>query len=423
MPPVRLRPPNRFSTLTFPVFGMSWYGNPGSGDNIVAYCGGGGSAKTGVTNKIVVILNGIEELEISTGDDVAVAVQVYEHPKSRSVCLLAAVGKTVQRYALPSGDLMGTVDVGDSTNALGVHVMGEAFAVGCENGDVHVCRIHQDTGKIEKMFLCQGHTKSVCSIQFAQRALLFVSSAKDGTARVWKQGGECLAVLKCDVRSSPNAPPPRRPLQVMVRGTAFGDIDAKVVYTVASAKRGTAYLTRWIMAEPGKYVCEVRTPVHEHPISAMNLSKDGALMAMGGADGTVYIFDVGRWKVLRKFKEIHDLPVTCIGARPFPCPLRGDGEVPMHALSASADSKLANLTLVKRAPKKASSGEVSKNDSGFFLSILWMLLLCYVLYLIYLETMEICVDSSLSSGFDMECFLNEVLIAPPTRQGVAIPPY
>merc|ERR1719343_993364 len=58
-PKPKVQPPSRVDSLAFPVFGLTWHGAPSSPSNadgcsVVAYCGGGGSAKTGVGNKIVV---------------------------------------------------------------------------------------------------------------------------------------------------------------------------------------------------------------------------------------------------------------------------------------------------------------------------------------------------------------------------------
>mmetsp|Transcript_35081 Transcript_35081/g.74028 ORF Transcript_35081/g.74028 Transcript_35081/m.74028 type:complete len:115 (+) Transcript_35081:147-491(+) len=54
----KIRPPSQVDALSFPVFGLTWHGAPsnpkGDGCSLIAYCGGGGSAKTGVGNKIIV---------------------------------------------------------------------------------------------------------------------------------------------------------------------------------------------------------------------------------------------------------------------------------------------------------------------------------------------------------------------------------
>ena len=37
----------------------------------------------------------------------------------------------------------------------------------------------------------------------------------------------------------------KRPPQILVRGCAYGDLEGRTMYTIASGKRGPAYLTKW----------------------------------------------------------------------------------------------------------------------------------------------------------------------------------
>jgi WD40 repeat protein len=425
MPP-KLRLPSYVKTITLPVFGMDWFGQ--NGDSIVAYCGGGGSAKTGVNNKIMLLLNGGEdEITISTGDQVCVAVNVYQEHSTGIVWLLGAIGNDVVRYKLPECEEAGRVTVGGGCNALAVHAMGEVFAVGCDDGMVHVYNFGSNGGDWQKLFQCEGHVKCVCSIQFALRSSLLISSAKDGTARVWKQGGECIAVLQCDI-TDPKAPPPKikpsRPAQVLVRGCAFGDLEGKAVYTVASGRKGKAFLTRWLAdpAADGSYKIDIRTDIHPCPISAMSLSKDAGLLALGGVDGTIILFNVGTWKKLKQFKELHELPVTCIAARPYATPLNGDTAVPLHAISASADSQMGMLTLINKVPKKPSAASTaSATGSPSTLTVLLWLLVVYFSYVIGSETVLLCGTGDNSMSLD--CVYHTVLIAPSSRPGILVPPY
>jgi WD40 repeat protein len=172
----------------------------------------------------------------------------------------------------------------------------------------------------DPVFVLEGHEKAVCAVSFAPRLQdRILSSAKDGTARIW-QNGDCLAVLKCDI-SDPKVPPPARTPQVLVRGCAFGDLDGQVVYTIASGRRGKAYLSHWEEIpvadekQPVEYELVMRTECSPCPISAMSLSGDASLLAMGSVDGTIILWSIEQWRALKRFTEVHDLPVTCIAAR------------------------------------------------------------------------------------------------------------
>lgn len=447
--PRPLKPPSRIDPLTLPAFGMSWYANPGDGTSVLAYCGGGGSAKTGVNNFIRVqappnSTEGDDEneegsvLKIDTGEQVGIALKIVQNPMTGKIWLLVALGSSIQRYSLPSGEKAGEIHVKDSdgVNCVNCNIMCDRLAVGCENGSVRIYEISDDKfdGLVAPRLICNGHTKTVCAVVFSNRGGRIVSSAKDGTARVWDGDGHCLAELACSVEGGKNqggkkGVAPKRPMQVLVRGCAVGDLDGKVIYTVASARRGSAFLSRWIESpeEPGKFACE-RIACSEHPISAMSLSDDGELLALGSVDGSIILWSRQDWAPIRVFPEVHDLPVTCIAARPFAGPLRGEDDgVPMHAISASADSRLAHLTLIKRAPKKSGGGG---GGEGSTITTLWNLMIWLVVAYAALnpviwETRARCTTYWQDRNFPglQQCILHEVLIAPATDPGIKVPPH
>ena len=136
------------------------------------------------------------------------------------------------------------------------------------------------------------------------------------------------------------------------------------------------------------------------------------------------------WKKLKSFPEVHDLPVTCIAARPFALPLRGEEDgVMMHAISASADSQLAMLTLQRRAPKKKNAkgggGGSDINLTNIFFILMWAGSIFWTMYRIVLETIELCEDEleAMALGSIQQCFLHTVLWAPSNRPGILVPPH
>jgi WD40 repeat protein len=453
----KLRPPSYVKRISLPVFGIDWYGEPNN-SSIVAYCGGGGSAKTGVHNKIMLHVSTPDspandathqdsnpERIIETGDQVCVSVKIYRQYSSNTTTdchlwLLAAIGDEVVRYSLPDGIEESRFFVGGGCNALAVNAMGDIMAVGCEDTVLHLFQMATTTHPWTKLAEYRGHEKAICSVHFAPRSLQLISSAKDGTCRVWtyetsspnaegspKLSLPCRAVLTCDINTNvptKNSKPSNRPVQVLVRGCAFGDLEGNIIYTVASGRKGTAFLTRWINSNNNnvkEYQVNVRTPIHPCPISAMALSADGGLLALGGVDGTILLFDVGAWKVLRQFSELHELPVTCIAARPYSTPLPGDGLVPLHAISASADSQMGMLTLVTKVPRTSTT----KGSAGKRFQILpstpMMLFYSLIMYLIHIiikDTLELCSDN-----LTLQCLHHTVLVAPPNHPAILFPPH
>lgn len=417
----RPKPPSRIDTVATPLFGICWFGDPGDGTDIVAHCGGGGSAATGVKNIATVKIAGKEEdLIISTGDQIGVALSVVRNPLSGKINLYIALGNKVKSYSLPDGKEVGELDVGDSVNAISLNSMTDRIAVGTEQGAVKVYSIDGDKMQDDSVHTMLGHSKAVCSVAWSPRGNLLVSSAKDGTARVWKDG-EAFAELKCSI-VDPRGPPPKRIGQILVRGCAFGDLEGKVIYTVASGRRGKAFLSAWELRGE-QFECAVRTECSPNPVSAMNLSGDAGLLVLGATDGTVILWGVERWKPMKKFQEVHDLPVTCIAARPFPVPLRGDeDDVRMHALSASADSQLAWLTLESKSKGRKGSQRSFKSTVNMLLRTAMISGMCYPLAH---EMWNKCEDEWVSHGFGktFQCIRDDVLIANDSRPGILVPPY
>jgi len=431
--PLPLKPPSRIDPLNVPAFGMSWYANPGTGLSLVAYCGGGGSAKTGINNAVMVRAPDGDTRRIDTGEQVGVAVKIVQNPMTGEIWLIVALGKLVERYSLPSCEKRGQIEVGgDGVNAIAVNNMVSILACGCEDGEVKVYAITDDVFEGENLlYTCKGHTKTVCSIDFSCRGERMVSSAKDGTARVW-QGEESIAELTCNIDGAKLGgkkaleaaakAAKRGPQQVLVRGCAFGDLEGKYVITVASARRGSAFLSRWFETPEG-FQCE-RTEISEVPMSAMSLSSDGALLALGSVNGSIILWSVDDWKPLKVFAEVHDLPITCIAARPFASSLAGEEDVQFHAISASADSRLAYLTLQK--PVKEQKPGAFQRHAALLHNLLVLLAITYIVATpIYNDAQEKC-GYDLQHGFFgaiKNCVIPEVLWAPASYPGVMSPPY
>lgn len=446
----RLRSPSRIEPLNFPVFGLAWYADVACGHQWVAYCGGGGSAKTGVKNQIVVLYDGGEEVKhiIDTGDDVALTVELY--PRDRhSLLLLASLGRTVVQYLVEGQNapqLRGSVKLekeGDLVNTLSLNSTLTRAALGCESSDVIVYEFNAQAPDPfgRPLFTLQGHTKAVCQVKFSHNCSRLVSSSKDGSARVWNAtSGECIQTLTCQVRKLGTPPPPGRPKQIIVRGCAFCDMDGTSILTVASGRRDDAYLTLWLAETnqtDGPYRIAEHTYCSKKPVTSMAVSIDDKLLTYAAVDGAVTLFDLPNWKVLRTFPEVHDLPVTCVAARPFypSQPFRGElgTGVTVHAMSASADSKMSMLTLMKRAPTNKSSGGGPLGFLGSLLFRHWFLVLLFAvgLSLTGRDSWEKCIEPIMISerrpfpaspwwevrvGQAVQnCIVSEILWAPPEQ--------
>jgi WD40 repeat protein len=423
----KIKPPSVLRVVGFPCFSICWYADPGDGSSYVAYSGGGGSARTGVSNKIGVVVNDAPEPHvILTGTKVGIAVNIYCNPISKKRWLLVSFESEVHRYSLsPDGCVLDgtlildpTIDDG-SCECLAVNAMTDRLALGCKNGNVLQYELSDESfGQDDPLCCSDKHTHAVCAVNFSSRGNRLLTCAKDGTTCVWREDdGAFLAQVTCVV----DPPPPPRPLgQVMVRGCAFGDLDGNIFYTIASGRRGAAFLARWIKQDGGNtYVCLDRMACSACPVSAMVLSQDGDLLVLGHTDGNVTLWGTADWKPLKIFKEVHGFSTTGVAARPYRVRLLGEDDgVEVHARTVSADGTLALLTLQTRVPRVAGSG-------GDLSIMLWIHRVIAVFIFLGLMSPLVldAIDKCPFNSDAYRCLMEDVLIAPAWRPGVSVPPY
>jgi hypothetical protein len=435
MPPPR--PPSYVEPLSFPVFGISWYADPSNGRSITAYCGGGGSARTGVKNMIV-IQDGVEEEQrISTEDKTGVALQMYKNPTSNKLWIVVSLEKEVRRYSVPQGELHGVLPMSagesgeqeESCSTISMNAMADRLAVGCKSGLILIYSTSDGTfAEATPLFQCVNHTAEICALCFSLRGGKILSSAKDGFARVWDATtGDMISEMLCNC-DEPNAPPPppNRPKTIMVRGCAFADMDGKVAISLASGKRGKAYLAQWCQDQDGQpYQCAIRSECSPNPISAMSISQDGRLLALGSADGSIILWSVLDWAVLKVFQSVHAFPVTCIAARPFDVELQGENltGVQIHAKSASGDCQMGFLTLQRKIVKRKDQSGGRSSSNSLMHAIHHTMVISVLLWLlspIAREAGNKCGQVYNVRVWDewLQCVLDNVLLAPSTRPGV-----
>jgi hypothetical protein len=319
------------------------------------------------------------------------------------------------RLDIPNFDQAGN-SLKDMCNAMAVHhpildTSGQQrqqrlLALGCESGLIRLYTIDNTSTSsststltsFTPFNLCQGHVQAVCAVHFANatnKMTRFVSSAKDGTARVWKIQGTIVrseATLTCDCtdpnqkedtdkrKNKTNRPPLNNP--IMVRGCAFAGDNDEIIITVASPRRGAAFLSAWQCRDgSGVYALAMRTLISPVPVSAMAATTSSLSsrlddnnnkiyqntattthVALGTTDGTILLWNVNAWKLSRRYDTVHELPVTCIVIRPHFETVDGDETLvtTVHARSASADGKLANLSLQTTLPVQMRPARLSR---------------------------------------------------------------
>ena len=223
-----------------------------------------------------------------------------------------------------------------------------------------------------------------------------------------------LAVMQCSAGPPPEQKRGRKiPHQILVRGCAYSP-DGDYVFTCASGRRGKAFLGKWkrVKPDPTKklpaFLPVENCCVAECPVSAMSMSGDGTMVALGSVEGKISFIGLEGMNLLRTY-PVHDLPVTCIAARPTPlnwAPLKNMKNLAIDAVSASADNKLALI----------STQSHRMTWSGLFQRLFWLVVIGAVGKYCYDE----CEIEMKSGDFEL---IKQCLCGPPPNFVTAFPPH
>lgn len=388
---------SRKESTRFPVFGVCW--SPCAN----VYCGGGGSAKTGVGNAIVITHNSnFATTVIDTMSEICVGIDVYPKLVSVGICYVAAaIGTQIQVYHSKTGISMGFYELsvderemkGEEAEAFMVGFSCVAFApdghgllAGCENGTILSFGLHWENvvatppgedaiapPKVHftKLAVLLGHEKAICGLSFLPDNSCF-TCAKDGTAKLWSfQTGAEIATACCSIVDiDSNDKKKKRPVQQssLVRGCAQGL--QGLLYTVQSGRRGKAFVSQWEILQQKTNTAKIelaeiqRICVSDVPISAICMTFDKTALVLGSVDGSVIVISLknaNQLRIIRNYKEMHDLPVTALTS----C-YRTSRSEKIDVITASADGKLNFISF-------------DKPPSSRFVMLLWIYVILFTL--------------------------------------------
>jgi WD40 repeat protein len=461
MPPVRA--PSRTQSTSVPVFALKWQTSAEiQPSHILAFAGGGGSAKTGIGNSIKIYIDYDKStISIDTGEEIVVAIDVFA--TKRGAFLAAGVRDSVKVFYIPLGNdddgqvarEIANLEIANhqGVNAVQWNSNGSAIIAGCENGSVCLISVQFHPQDVTQLDLrvdteLEGHMKAVCSVSFhPTNPGVMISSAKDGTCRVWNMGqsgdDKCMKVLDCKIYDPKNPKPTPQMLnpklgQCLVRGCAFGDVEGRIIYTIQSGRKGGAFLSVWKLvrrvipnSDPNgsptfsfEFQETERRQVSDYPVSAMSLSGDMKTLSLGDTNGSITLLNTATLQRVKFWESAHDLPVTCIAARPLPLPLAGEEltGISVDGISASADNKLTFVTKQRKSTlKPIKDGKKMRKLHPFGVSYLLHLLICIMVWYTSRVAYDVCKDST-----DMKkCILNTVIWADArsNRPGVAYMPH
>jgi len=394
--------PSRVEALAVgsPIFGLVCWTTE-EGRSLALYCGGGGSAKSGVTNHVrVVDLADMSTVwSFDTGEELASAA--CRGGSEIVVCF----GAKLRSFDLELNSKRGEVvaDTEECVNSIDIAYDGLSLASGGDDGVVRLWILDEDeTSIFRKDRDCRGHEGPVTSVSYADAAHLVASASKDGTCRVWSATlGTCFA--KVDVRAVTPVIALKtkrlggpKPGDVMCRSAKFVDRDLAIV--VASCpQRGAAFASKWqLNVEGDKVTLDLRAlqKVSSKPVSSV--ARKDAHLAFGDVDGNVTLLNVvaaeknkNLLKPLFTRRALHDLPVTALSF--------ASDEL---LVSASADYKINKI----RTPATSKKGGRTSGLCGRLFTLLFYVLLGYVVFLKY-DDIKLVVSDQLRERRDVAALL------------------
>ncbi|RCH82378.1 hypothetical protein CU097_005289 [Rhizopus azygosporus] len=308
--------------IGFPIFGLAFTSN---GQLVVG--GGGGAGRSGVKNKLSLYKidtrrKDLEEdasFEFSSEEDAPMSLDV--HPKESMV--ITGVNSTESNIKQGSNDncrlfkiLDDKLELQKAVNTLESKQLedyqgvvrfsfdGNLVATGTTDGKVHVFNYPELEPLCMALLTNNGEVLDV-DINLEKEKLICVLSQelKLINLRNKKNLGKVVQTISYPLKNS----------QGEFRAFRYGRGFTKDVgFAIVNDKKG-AYIVKY-----DAYTFEQlkMVKVSSKPITAVALSQDGAVLALGCADLTIFIVDASSLRTLDRIKDAHSFSITCIAISP-----------------------------------------------------------------------------------------------------------
>jgi WD40 repeat protein len=393
--------------IQVPSFDLHWFDEiPEGVHNYIFLPGGGGSAKTGVKNQIMVAEYQDEDkaqiqfrescfTDTETRSSLCSGISSGSLPnnsKDQEVSIACAlIDNFCSIYKLSqskNNDTEGglqfdkicefAADFHEQEPVLNVSIV---TSTGCivTGGDDTVVRVwalkesnsKQDTSSSStvayqalKLYEMKQHQSPVSALHEHPSKPWVVSSSKDGLVAIWDfETGKMLVDIPPVIEGVLSAKTNPAVAKLECRGCCFSPNESNVLYTMQSPKRGATFVIMWEIiqavasADPAsdrnERITELsvrmrrKRQVASVPCTRLRISADGQYLAVGCSDGSVTILSAGSLSAIQKFAH-HDLPVTGLTFAPQRVLLSERGERTQALLaSCSADNKLVIMRVQK----------------------------------------------------------------------------
>ncbi len=216
-----------------------------------------------------------------------------------------AVGTSEGVWLHDAGDLAPITHLTEQSNVTSLDWSpdGEMIAAGGSDGIIQLW----DVATREKGFDLQGHARVVTSVKWNPVGILLASGSWDDTIRIWDTAtGEALQIIELDPAYSTNY------------SVTWGSEGEQIATFMVD--NGQGQIALWDVAA-GELLSSW---VHDRETSAVKLSPDGAVIAVGSLGGQVKLFDAITGEILYTF-EADSYTVTSLAWNPDSTELASTG--------------------------------------------------------------------------------------------------
>ncbi|EFJ30677.1 hypothetical protein SELMODRAFT_409223 [Selaginella moellendorffii] len=308
---------NKARKFGTPLFCAAW-ASADSTDASVAHgisyaiCGGGGGdSSSGLRNTLVLARYDADSRELSepldtlfTDDDTACAMAMHPNRKE-FICsfpaterhngklrLLRLTGGKNLRLENVERELKPLQDLGEQ-RTVKFSADGKLFAVGGQDGHLKVLK----WPSLEVVLDRSDAHRSIKDLDFSLDGSFLAATDDVGPSRIW------------DLKTA--SPAAALPLN-KAGFCCFSRDGARPCLYVTSAEDFKGYITTWNT----KWKKVGSRKLANEPISALTISPDGKLLAIGSSEGEVFILSASKLSVLQRIKRAHMVFVTALDFSP-----------------------------------------------------------------------------------------------------------
>jgi WD40 repeat protein len=208
------------------------------------------------------------------------------NPSEPSQLASASHDRRVIIWNIDEGEVIGTIEIDNSLDALAYNPNGQIIALGSNDNKVYLWSVAGTPDEWHQIGVLEGHTQRILSLAFRPDGNMIASTSRDGTIRLW------------DVNTQQLIGTPLTGHSEAVTTSTFSP-DGTLL---ASGSRDNT-IRLWDAVTGGS----VSDPLiaHEHWIRDIAFSPDGQILASASSDNTIILWDVSRRRPLGEPFEGH----------------------------------------------------------------------------------------------------------------------